>query len=145
MNPGQQTGSDQGDLMATLLNAMFEAPAYQAPAAAAPAPEVASEPVPAVQTWITEPAPTPARREVGSAPDWDRIVPRIAAGTFTGLAVAEAAIVATNWRLFLHIIEGIGVALALLAALLVGRAVVALLSGESVTVTGRRLNVFRGR
>lgn len=129
MNP--DADHDQADMMAALLNAMYEAPAYKAPMAT-------PEPVPDVPSWVAEPAAAVILPEVDNGPDWERIIPRIWIGTTAVLITTAGVIVAANWHMFVR-------AVAILIGILAGLVVLWLLFGgrESVTVTGRGLKVWR--
>jgi hypothetical protein len=132
MTAGKDTGQDQGDLVAALLDTMFQAPAYQAP-------ETMPAPPASVEVWAPEPAPVPAVAGLPAGPDWERIIPRIAAGGFTVLITAAVGIVAANWTVFVHLLEIAGGLLATLVLLVLLRG-----GNQSVTVTGRGpLSVFR--
>lgn len=127
MTPDQHLPESQQAIPASLLNAMYTAPEYVKPRP----PADPGGPV----DGGTIPMPTrPAPQRSG----WERRIPWIAAGAATAIVGSGVVLVVLNWSAILAAAKVAGLVLLVLVIAVVLRG-----GGESVTVTGRGLKVWR--
>lgn len=130
MTPDQHLPESKRGIPAFLLKAMYDAPEYVEP-------EPPLAPIEWGDTTIPVDLPRrPAPQKTG--PDWERRIPWIAAGIATVIVGSGVVLVVLNWSAIVAALKVAGLVLAVLVIAVVLRG-----GGESVTVTGRGLKVWR--